>query len=97
MTGEWRGGREGGASSWGEADFTVFTEAVEERESDDEVTDSLLGEIGDRLRPRSSCEDDSLPLNLLAMALTGGREAVAVGEDLSSSWEFDRTMFAPNW
>ena len=74
----------------------MFTDAVEERESEDEVTESLLGEIGDLLRPRSSFEDESLPLILLAMALTGGLELVFVGVELNSSWEFDRVMFAPN-
>ena len=74
----------------------MFTEAVEERESEDEVTESLLGEIGDLLRPRSSFEDESLPLILLAMALTGGLELVFVGVELNSSCEFDRVMFAPN-
>ena len=96
LIGECRGGREGGVSSWGEADFTVFTDVVEERESEEEVTDSLLGEIGDLLRPRSSFEDESLPLILLAMALTGGLELVLVGVELNSSCEFDRVMFAPN-
>ena len=96
LIGECRGGREGGVSSWGEADFTVFTDVVEERESEEEVTDSLLGEIGDLLRPRSSFEDESLPLILLAIALTGGLELVFVTFELNSSWEFDRAMFAPN-
>ena len=75
----------------------MFTDAVEERESEEEVTESLLGEIGDRLRPRSSFEDESLPLILLAMALTGGLElGLLVAFELSSSCEFDRVMFAPN-
>ena len=84
MFGECRGGREGGISSWGEADFTVFTEAVEDSESEEDVTDSLLGEIGDRFRPRSSLEEDILPLILLAMALTGGRKE-GTDAELSSS------------
>ena len=97
LTGECRGGREGGASSWGEADLTVFTDAVEDNESDDEVTESLLGEIGDLLSPRSSLEDESLPLILLAIALTGGLElTLVVPLELSSSWELDLAMFAPN-
>ena len=74
----------------------MFTDAVEERESEDEVTESLLGEIGDLLRPRSSFEDESLPLILLAMALTGGLVLVVVAFELNSSCEFDRVMFAPN-
>lgn len=74
----------------------MFTDAVEERESEEEVTESLLGEIGDLLRPRSSFEDESLPLILLAMALTGGLELGLVAFELNSSWEFDRVMFAPN-
>ena len=72
--GELRGGREGGVSSRGEADFTVFTEAVEERESEEEVTDSLLGESGEGLRPTSSCEDENFSLLLLAITLAGFRE-----------------------
>ena len=75
----------------------MFTDAVEERESEEEVTESLLGEIGDLLRPRSSFEDESLPLILLAMALTGGLVlGLLVAFELSSSCEFDRAMFAPN-
>ena len=74
----------------------MFTDAVEERESEEEVTESLLGEIGDLLRPRSSFEDESLPLILLAMALTGGLVLGLVAFELNSSWEFDRAMFAPN-
>ena len=74
----------------------MFTDAVEERESEEEVTESLLGEIGDLLRPRSSFEDESLPLILLAMALTGGLELGLVPFELNSSCEFDRVMFAPN-
>ena len=86
-----------GASSWGEADLTVFTDAVEDNESDDEVTESLLGEIGDLLSPRSSLEDESLPLILLAIALTGGLElTLVVPLELSSSWELDLAMFVPN-
>ena len=68
--GEGQGGREGGVSSRGEADFTVFTEAVEERESEEDVTDSLLGES---LRPLPSCEEDSFSLLLQAVALAGFR------------------------
>ena len=74
----------------------MFTDAVEERESEEDVTESLLGEIGDLLRPRSSFEDESLPLILLAMALTGGLVLVVVAFKLNSSCEFDRVMFAPN-
>ena len=71
--GEWRGGREGGVSSRGEADFTVFTEVVEERESEEDVTDSLLGESGERLRPLPSCEKDSFSLLLQVVTLAGFR------------------------
>ena len=74
----------------------MFTDAVEERESEEEVTESLLGEIGDLLRPRSSFEDESLSLILLAMALTGGLVLGLVAFELNSSCEFDRVMFAPN-
>ena len=63
LVGDSLGGR-GGLSSVGEADFTVFTEAVEEMESELEVTLSLEGEIGDLLRPRSSELELSLPLTL---------------------------------
>ena len=56
------GGRLGGFSSWGEADLTVFTEAVEEMESELEVMLSLEGEIGDLLRPKSSLDELIFPL-----------------------------------
>lgn len=99
LTGECLGGREGGISSWGEADFTVFTEAVEESESDDEVTESLDGDMGDLLSPMSSVEEDSFPLILEAMVLTGGLEDVdsVEDEDTSSSCELDLVMLDPNW
>ena len=75
----------------------MFTEAVEESESEEEVTESLLGEIGDRLRPRSSCEDECFPLIILAIARTGGRLelillVLLVLLLLSSSWDVERGM-----
>ena len=71
LVGDSRGGR-GGLSSVGEADFTVFTEAVEEIESELEVTLSLDGDIGDLFRPRSSELELSLPFTLgPAVALIG--------------------------
>ena len=75
----------------------MFTDAVEESESEEDVTDSLLGEIGDRLRPRSSCDDECFPLIILAIARTGGRVelillVLLVLLLLSSSWEVERGM-----
>ena len=58
LVGDNLGGR-GGLSSLGEADLTVLTEAVEEIESELEVTLSLEGDIGDL--PRSSVLELSLP------------------------------------
>ena len=63
LVGDSLGGR-GGLSSVGDADFTVFTEAVEEIESELEVTLSLDGDSGDLLRPRSSELELSLPFTL---------------------------------
>ena len=55
LLGELRGGREGGLSSDGDTDLTVFTEAVEDIES---LLEARLidfdGLIGDRLVSRSS-------------------------------------------
>ena len=42
--------------------MTVFTEAVEEMESELEVMLSLEGEIGDLLRPKSSLDELIFPL-----------------------------------
>ena len=85
FVGEERGGRDGGTSSWGEADLTVFTEAVEERESLEDVTDSLDGDMGDLFVLKSSVELDSLPLILLAMVRTGGLWVTKLKVDPSSS------------
>lgn len=63
-------GGEGPSSSAGEADLTVLTDAVEERESELEVTLSFDGLIGDRFKPRSSLEELSLPFILDATAFT---------------------------
>ena len=60
LVGDSLGGR-GGLSSLGDADFTVFTEAVEEIESELEVTLSLEGEMGDLPVPRSSVLELSFP------------------------------------
>ena len=60
LVGDNRGGR-GGLSSLGEADLTVLTEAVEEIESELEVTLSFDGEMGDLPVPRSSVLELSLP------------------------------------
>ena len=49
----------------------MFTEAVEEMESELEVMLSLEGLIGDLLRSRSSELELSLPLTLAVTALTG--------------------------
>jgi len=71
LVGDSLGGR-GGLSSVGEADFTVFTEAVDEMESELEVTLSFDGDIGDLLRPRSSELELSLPFTFgPAVGLTG--------------------------
>ena len=61
LVGESLGGR-GGFSSLGETDLTVLTEAVEEMESELEVTLSFEGEMGDLPVPRSSVLELSLPL-----------------------------------
>ena len=55
-------GGSGGMSELGEADLTVLTEAVEEMESELEVTLSFEGEMGDLPVPRSSVLELSLPL-----------------------------------
>ena len=65
LVGESRGGSRGGRSVGlpaGEADLTVLTEAVEEMESELEVTLSFEGEMGDLPVPRSSVLELSLPL-----------------------------------
>ena len=51
--------------------MTVFTEAVEEIESELEVMLRLEGLIGDLLRSRSSELELSLPLTLAVTVLTG--------------------------
>ena len=66
LLGDSRGGRLGGggsSASCGDpaADFTVLTEAVEEMESELEVTLSFDGEMGDLPVPRSSVLELSLP------------------------------------
>ena len=66
LLGDSRGGRLGGggsSASCGEpaADLTVLTEAVEEMESELEVTLSFEGEIGDLPVPRSSVLELSFP------------------------------------
>ena len=71
FVGESRGGRHGGgSSSVGEADLTVLTEAVEERESELEVTLSFEGLIGDLFSPKSSLEELNFPLIFDATDLT---------------------------
>ena len=75
----------------------MFTEAVEESESEDEVTESLDGEMGERLRPMSSVDEDSFPLILETLFLTGGRVVDTVEQDPSSSCELDLTRFDTNW
>ena len=70
FTGEGRGGREGGFSSAGETDFTVFTEAHEEIESLLEVMLIFEGLLGDFLVFRSSIEVLILLFSLDAIALT---------------------------
>ena len=109
MVGEGRGGREGGASSDGDTDLTVLTEAVEDRESLLEVrlmVGVLEGLNGDRLVSRSSVEVliIILALSLVARARTLCTLAVAVvgggatpdeeGFSAMSSWELDFTRAA---
>jgi hypothetical protein len=71
LLGEDLGGRDGGPSSAGDTDFTVFTEAVDDMES---LLDARLidfdGLIGDLLVSRSSDEVLILVKSLVAMVFT---------------------------
>lgn len=99
LVGDNLGGRLGGFSSCGEADLTVFTEAVEEIESELEVMLRLEGLMGDLLRSRSSELELSLPLTLAVTVLTGWCTAclaACLPDVISSSCEFDLTKLLPN-
>lgn len=79
--------------------MTVFTEAVEEIESELEVMLSLEGLMGDLLRSRSSELELSLPLTLAVTVLTGwctGCLAACLPDVISSSCELDLTKLLPN-
>ena len=52
----------------------MFTEAVEEREEEEDVTDSLLGESGDRLRPRSFSDNETFPVVISSTGQRGVRQ-----------------------
>ena len=65
-------GGSGGLSSPGEADLTVLTEAVEEMESELEVTLSFEGDIGDLPVARSSVLELILPFTSRRPAVTAG-------------------------
>ena len=71
LVGESLGGRHGGgSSSAGDADFTVLTDAVEERESELEGTLNFEGLMGDLFNPKSSLEELNFPLIFDATDLT---------------------------
>ena len=77
----------------------MFTEAVEEIESELEVMLSLEGLMGDLLRSMSSELVLSLPLTLDETVLTGWcRGCLAPWRPgvISSSWELDLTKLLPN-
>ena len=90
LEGDGRGGREGGASSAGDTDFTVFTEVLEDNESLLEVMLIFDGLRGDRLVSRSSVDVLALPLNFEAMVRT--LWTPAAGFSMISSCEVDFTM-----
>ena len=100
LVGDNRGGS-GGLSSLGEADLTVLTEAVEEMESELEVTLSFEGEMGDLPVPRSSVLELSLPLVSRRPVGTRGFTGTlwpgpALLPAARSSWELDLTRLEPN-
>ena len=92
FVGDGRGGREGGASSTGDTDFTVMFDAVEDKESLLDVRLILEGLMGDRCAAsRASIDELILLLNLEAMARTPPVGLCTGAADIISSCEDDLT------
>lgn len=79
--------------------MTVFTEAVDDIESELEVMLSFDGLMGDLFSPKSSVDELSFPLIFEATVLMGilccCAELTGL-DDTSSSWELDLTKLFPN-